>query len=71
MSITVSSSHNGGIQFCSAKYRICSGVPPLVALVIAHAASLRVLKSAFPKISIKTGKIFASMTAYKQIDKHY
>ena len=45
---------------------ICSGEPPEVAFVKAHAASLRVLNSAFPKISINTGNIFASITLYKK-----
>ena len=45
-------------------YLICSGEPPEVAFVIAHAASFLVLKSARPKISISTGKIFASITAW-------
>lgn len=44
-------------------YLICSGVPPDVALVIAQAASFLVRNSAFWRISIKTGKIFASITA--------
>lgn len=50
-------------------YRICSGVPPEVALAIAHAASLRVLNSALLNISINDGKMFASITAY-MIIKH-
>ena len=84
-SITVSNSHNGGMQPCRihkdvmkcwatrtisnqqltrvTRNRICSGVPPDVALVMAQAASLRVLNSALPKISIRTGKILASITA--------
>lgn len=41
---------------------ICSGVPPDVALVIAQAASFLVLNSAFCRISIRTGKMLASMT---------
>lgn len=45
-------------------YLICSGEPPDVAFVIAHAASFLVLKSAFPKISIRTGNMLASMTHY-------
>lgn len=68
-SITVSSSHSGGIQPWSARYRIWTGVPPLVALVIAQAASFRVLNSDFPKISIRSGKIFASITAWKEQKK--
>lgn len=46
------------------EYLICSGVPPDVAFVIAHAASFLVRNSAFCKISISTGKMFASMTAW-------
>jgi hypothetical protein len=42
---------------------ICSAVPPLVALVMAQAASLRVLNSAFDWMSINTGNMFASITA--------
>lgn len=45
------------------RYLICSAVPPLVAFVTAQAASLRVLNSAFCRISINTGKIPASITA--------
>ena len=45
---------------------ICSGVPPLVALVMAQAASFLVLNSALDWISIKTGKMLASITACKQ-----
>lgn len=41
---------------------ICSGVPPEVALVMAQAASFLVLNSAFCRISIRTGKILASIT---------
>lgn len=48
-------------------YLICSGVPPDVALVMAHAASFLVRNSAFWRISINTGKIFASMTAWERI----
>lgn len=47
----------------SLMYLICSGVPPLVALVMAHAASFLVRNSAFCKISINTGKMLASITA--------
>ena len=39
-------------------------LPPDVALVIAQAASFRVLNSARDKMSIKTGKTLASMTAW-------
>jgi len=46
-------------------YLICSGDPPDVAFVMAQAASLRVLKSARPRMSINTGKILASITACK------
>lgn len=42
---------------------ICSGVPPEVALVIAHAASFLVRNSAFCRISISTGNMLASITA--------
>lgn len=42
---------------------ICSGVPPEVALVIAHAASFLVRNSAFCRISINTGNMLASITA--------
>lgn len=48
-------------------YLICSGVPPDVALVMAQAASFLVRNSAFWRISINTGKIFASMTAWERI----
>lgn len=41
---------------------ICSGVPPDVALVMAQAASFLVLNSAFCRMSISTGKMFASIT---------
>ena len=41
---------------------ICSGEPPDVALVIAHAASFLVLNSALPNISINTGKMLALIT---------
>lgn len=41
---------------------ICSGVPPEVALVMAQAASFLVLNSAFCRMSIRTGKMLASMT---------
>lgn len=47
-------------------YLICSGVPPDVALVMAQAASFLVRNSAFWRISINTGKILASMTAWKR-----
>lgn len=56
--------------FCSGrkciitKYLICSAVPLLVALVIDHAASFRVLNSSFFSIWINTGNIRASMTAW-------
>jgi len=43
---------------------ICSAVPPEEAFVIAQAASLRVLNSAFDWISMRTGKMLASMTAW-------
>lgn len=46
------------------EHLICSGVPPDVAFVMAHAASFLVRNSAFCKISISTGKMFASMTAW-------
>lgn len=41
-------------------------MPPDVALVIAQAASFLVLNSALLKISIKTGKMFASITVCKE-----
>lgn len=44
-------------------YLICSGVPPEVAFVMAQAASFLVRNSAFCRISINTGKMFASITA--------
>ena len=44
------------------RYLICSGVPPDVALVTAHAASFLVLNSALLSISISIGIIFASIT---------
>uniref|UniRef100_A0A2M3ZMZ7 Putative secreted peptide n=1 Tax=Anopheles braziliensis TaxID=58242 RepID=A0A2M3ZMZ7_9DIPT len=62
-SITVNSSHIGGIQPASTRCLICSTVPPLVALVMAQAASFRVLKSAFPSNSIMLGKMLASIVA--------
>ena len=48
------------------KYLICSGDPPEVALVMAQAASFLVLNSALPRMSIKTGKMFVSMTLWNQ-----
>lgn len=45
------------------RYFICSGVPPLVAFVTAHAASFFVLNSAILKIFIKIGNILASIIA--------
>lgn len=47
---------------------ICSGVPPDVALVMAHAASFLVLNSAFCKISIRTGKMLASITVWRETE---
>ena len=47
--------------YCKADL-ICSGVPPEVALVMAHAASFLVLNSAFCRMSISTGKMLASIT---------
>ena len=44
-------------------YFICSAVPPDVALVIAQAASFRVLNSALLKISTSIGMILESITA--------
>lgn len=41
---------------------ICSGVPPDVAFVMAQAASFLVLNSAFCRISMRTGKMLASIT---------
>ena len=49
-------------QFCFQSDLICSGVPPEVALVMAQAASFLVRNSAFCRISISTGKMFASIT---------
>lgn len=48
------------------EYLICSGVPPDVALVMAQAASFLVRNSAFCRISISTGKMLASMTAWEE-----
>lgn len=62
-SITVRRSQRGLVQPSATKYLICSGVPPDVALVMAHAASFLVRNSAFWRISINIGKIFASITA--------
>lgn len=45
-------------------YLICACVPPLVALVMAQAASLRVLNSAWRRMSMSAGKMSASMTAW-------
>lgn len=58
-------------QICPGKrplreYLICSGVPPDVALVMAQAASFLVRNSAFCRISISTGKMLASMTAWEE-----
>ena len=47
-------------------HRICAGVPPEVALVMAHAASFLVRNSAFWRISMSTGKMLASITFYKE-----
>lgn len=44
---------------------ICSGVPPDVAFVMAHAASFLVLNSAFCRISMRTGKMLASITVWE------
>lgn len=52
--------------FNKLNYLICACVPPLVALVIAQAASFLVLNSAFLKMSINVGKMLASMTACKR-----
>lgn len=52
------------ISFSFTKYFICSAVPLLVALVIDHAASFRVLNSSFFSMWIKTGNICASITAW-------
>lgn len=49
-------------------YLICSGVPPDVALVMAHAASFLVRNSAFCKISMSTGKMLASITVCNRDD---
>lgn len=46
------------------KYLIWSAVPLLVALVMDHAASFRVLNSSFFRIWIRTGKMLASITAW-------
>ena len=48
-------------------YLICSGEPPDVALVMAQAASFRVLNSAFPRMSMRTGKMLALITAWSNI----
>lgn len=45
---------------------ICSGVPPDVAFVMAHAASFLVLNSAFCRISMRTGKMLASITVWEE-----
>lgn len=45
---------------------ICSGVPPEVALVNAQAASFLVRNSAFCRISIRTGKMLASITVWER-----
>lgn len=52
-------------------YRICSGEPPDVALVMAQAASLRVLNSALPRMSISTGKMLASITHWRKHKNYY
>ena len=54
------------VQTWLTRYLMWSTVPPEVAFVIAHAASLRVLNSAFINISINRGKILALMTACKE-----
>ena len=46
---------------------ICSSEPPLVALLIAQAASFRVLNSLFCSMSTKCGIIPASITAWQQL----
>ena len=57
LSMTVRRSHNGGMQPCCTRNLICSAVPPELAFVIAHAASLRVLNSALDCKKIGWGKI--------------
>ena len=47
LSMTVRRSQRGGMQPCCTRNLICSAVPPEEAFVIAQAASLRVLNSAF------------------------
>ena len=49
---------------CWRKNSKIQNLPPEVAFVIAQAASFRVLNSARDKMSIKTGKTLASMTAW-------
>ena len=39
-------------------------LPPEVVLVMAHAASFLVLNSALPRISMRTGKMLASITIW-------
>lgn len=63
-SMTVSSSHIGGMQPTLTRYLICSAVPPLVELVTAQAASLRVLYSAVLRMLMRRGKMLASMMAW-------
>ncbi len=59
----VNRSQRGLIHPWFTKYRICSGVPPEVALDMAHAASFLISNSAFANNWIRGGIVFASMTA--------
>ena len=51
-------------KMLAGKLKKNQNLPPEVAFVIAQAASFRVLNSARDKMSIKTGKTLASMTAW-------
>ena len=54
--------HGDDFRVGECTHWICSGVPPDRALVMAHAASFRVLKSALASMSIRIGMIPASIT---------
>merc|ERR1719201_681036 len=61
-SATLSSSHKGGMQACDTRNLICSGVPPDVALLMAHAASFLMSNSALFRRLTSGGMTFASTT---------
>jgi hypothetical protein len=63
-SFTVSKSHNGRMHPCCTKNLICCGLPPLVALLMAHAASFRMSNSAFVNSWMRGGMMLLSTTAW-------